>query len=721
MMHIRALHSHQIIHISIIAILIILGMFKWQYAILTEQQGGVDMADQLMIYDALSQDYIPYVDSEYPGTLAETTYRFKLTLTSIAPGSILEIAKPQLASVHITSKSLDDTVTNDIYLGRDYDFKDQIIQYRNLATALKPTPEASTLYLDVETNTYLQLPLFLWSQESFMNHVFMEQLLTGLFYGMILVMILYNAFLGVFLKDIRYLYYVLLLLSYMGLQMVWDGTGYVYLWPNHAQWDRLANPLFINLSALFLLAFTASFLRVKEMKNKLHILYKGITAFSILSTFVILLIPSNLTIYLAMFIALLTVIFIVMTLIATKLQRPAEIIFLSAFELFIIGNLLNIFAGFGLLPYTFYTHLAPKAGFILLIVLASLALGDRLREAEIQKGLLSERANVLKELQELGTSIVSSNDVSKVARNVIDKFTELSGHSTGHLLLLEDGNDTDLICYYGNGTSWPISLSNSELSYLLEQLRDPHIKQLDNDHFEYLNLGKKVSLLLVPLMNLDMPIGAILLSEQQVAINPPENMRLLSDYATQVTMIIGNIKIHEEILKHAHTDELTNVHNRRGIFSILKKYYEDRYKHMPLSLLMIDIDNFKKFNDTYGHTTGDELLRMVSSTMDQYFHGIGEVGRYGGEEFIVILPNISVQNALKHAEKIRSIIADQHYIDTHSRSLKVTVSIGVSSRHSLADGAYEVCDRADQGLYEAKEKGKNQVVNFHITGHPLIP
>jgi len=163
----------------------------------------------------------------------------------------------------------------------------------------------------------------------------------------------------------------------------------------------------------------------------------------------------------------------------------------------------------------------------------------------------------------------------------------------------------------------------------------------------------------------------------------------------------------------ATKDQLTGVFNRRSLEEALGREVIRAIRHnLPLSAIMLDIDNFKEYNDKYGHFQGDNALKTVTRVVELNTRGDDFVARYGGEEFIVILPNTKITQAAKLAERIRTKVASA-IISATREDLpkgfeKVTVSIGVAQ---LSEGGVkEMLDGADQALYEAKRQGKNKVV-----------
>jgi len=161
-------------------------------------------------------------------------------------------------------------------------------------------------------------------------------------------------------------------------------------------------------------------------------------------------------------------------------------------------------------------------------------------------------------------------------------------------------------------------------------------------------------------------------------------------------------------------DGLTNIYNRRGLDKFFSMHWNNclRYR-LPYSVMMIDIDEFKNYNDNYGHLQGDEVIKSVASAMEKsLFRSEDLVGRYGGEEFLVVMPNVDIQGAEVVAERImdeiRSLDIKHEFASGRGR---VTVSIGVATLTPKPDiKPQELIDLADQKMYNAKRNGRNQFV-----------
>jgi len=177
-------------------------------------------------------------------------------------------------------------------------------------------------------------------------------------------------------------------------------------------------------------------------------------------------------------------------------------------------------------------------------------------------------------------------------------------------------------------------------------------------------------------------------------------------------------KAYKTIKKQAEFDALTGIPNRRSFTeSILKEYKRSQRDQQPLSILMCDVDNFKAYNDTYGHSSGDLCLKKVARMIKTSLERPGDFcARYGGEEFVVLLPNTAFDGAMHIAEIIRSNIEKMEI--PHKNSLHaqiVTLSLGVATLETTATISHEeLIKHADVALYKAKEQGRNQVQSFEV-------
>lgn len=189
-----------------------------------------------------------------------------------------------------------------------------------------------------------------------------------------------------------------------------------------------------------------------------------------------------------------------------------------------------------------------------------------------------------------------------------------------------------------------------------------------------------------------------------------KNTSHLQARITNSSDVIEHLKLElEHATSLAKTDTLTGIANRRGYEEMINDQLAlSNSEKQSFAMLILDIDHFKKINDSYGHLVGDSVLRYIARLLQSETKGQDSLARIGGEEFVILLNNISYDNAIIFAEKIRRMIADKAFkAKSHSNTLKLSVSIGVAS-YKAGEGKDEIFERADLALYQAKTNGRNQ-------------
>jgi len=196
-----------------------------------------------------------------------------------------------------------------------------------------------------------------------------------------------------------------------------------------------------------------------------------------------------------------------------------------------------------------------------------------------------------------------------------------------------------------------------------------------------------------------------------VADNDREKVTIL---ANQFALALQRISLYAEVERLAMTDSLTEIHTRRYVLQRLdEELLRAQARQAVLSLLMIDVDHFKAINDHYGHLTGDFVLKEIGRLIRENIREIDICGRYGGEEFCVVLPDTNEEGASFAAERIRLAIEKQK-IQAYDALLQVTVSAGCSTFPLDGKELTDLVDRADWALYKAKKEGRNRVYSATV-------
>jgi diguanylate cyclase (GGDEF)-like protein len=220
----------------------------------------------------------------------------------------------------------------------------------------------------------------------------------------------------------------------------------------------------------------------------------------------------------------------------------------------------------------------------------------------------------------------------------------------------------------------------------------------------------------VPLIMFDQVVGVISMQNFKPNAYSADQVRLLETIATQAAVMVQNARVYEQMRQMAITDSVTQLFTRRH-FSLMghnEIERSQRYKRTA-SVLMVDIDRFKRVNDTYGHLTGDIVLQTVARLCSQALRATDIVGRWGGEEFTIVLPEADREGALMIAERIRRMVEECTIQLADGRIIQVTVSLGVSTLTPTCCDLESLVDCADRAMYAAKQAGRNQVKVYDDT------
>jgi diguanylate cyclase len=213
-----------------------------------------------------------------------------------------------------------------------------------------------------------------------------------------------------------------------------------------------------------------------------------------------------------------------------------------------------------------------------------------------------------------------------------------------------------------------------------------------------------------PLATLKSVVAEVLVDTRRME---EQNLQLesqLRESSDQVAQLRANL---ETVRREAQTDALTGIANRKELDRTLRQAIEEAHRtSQPLSLLMLDIDHFKQFNDNHGHQIGDQVLKLVARTLRESTKGRDLPARYGGEEFAIVLPMTAAENAMVVAEHVRKAVASKKIYrrSTEQNLGSITMSIGAATLRE-GEAMSELVHRADKALYRAKKNGRNRSVS----------
>jgi diguanylate cyclase (GGDEF)-like protein len=207
-------------------------------------------------------------------------------------------------------------------------------------------------------------------------------------------------------------------------------------------------------------------------------------------------------------------------------------------------------------------------------------------------------------------------------------------------------------------------------------------------------------------------LGWVKVSSTSAHYFDPEIRKSIEGYVSVTAAVVANLRLGELNKLLSLTDPLTKLYNRR----FLEEYFdrqvaEANRRQKPFVVIFLDIDQFKLVNDTYGHETGDKVLATIARTIRKSLRQVDLMVRYGGEEFIIVLPDTDIEGGITVAEKIRQTTAATRIELETGETIFLTVSLGVTSYPPDSNlNVEEIIQRADEAMYQAKLMGKNQVV-----------
>ncbi len=345
---------------------------------------------------------------------------------------------------------------------------------------------------------------------------------------------------------------------------------------------------------------------------------------------------------------------------------------------------------------------------------------------------LAQQKKITQSISDLSATVGPPLYLNQLHENILDQAVRLLQVEQGSLMMLDERknelsvkamkgmNRTLLEIFHvrpGEGIAGQVYQNGNPL--LVKNLvQDPRILQKPKPRY------KTPSFISVPLKLRDRTIGVINLADKITGhAFSEQDLQLMVAMGGYISIAIERSELYEKIedlKKISITDPLTDLLNRRYFQERLLEEIERTRRHqIPFSLVIMDIDNFKAFNDTYGHPGGDEVLKFLSRSIRQYVRAIDVASRYGGEEFTIIFPQTHKEDARIIADRLcKGIEKDQISQKKFPGSGNLTVSIGLASFPDDAKTAEDLIRNADRALYQAKMQGKNRVTVFNKDAFP---
>jgi len=539
---------------------------------------------------------------------------------------LLELSYPVLDDVRITVIDADSMqVVSEITLGDKLEFSERAIIHRHFMVPLSIAANKKEIwYVRIQTSSAMQVPMSLWEERDFFIQDQSRMMGLGLYYGIMFIMVLYNLFVFVSVREANYLYYVFYVASMAGFLASLQGLSFQYLWPTATSWNDSVIVILLACVVLFASIFTRNFLFLAQDKNRINHCFSIVIALSVLIIVLANFFPYHLMIKLIIPVAVVGISLMIYSGIMRWNQGYSSARYYTiAWSSMLLGGVILALNKFTIIPRNFFTENAVQFGSAMEVILLSFALADRLNQEK-------------KERYEAQVSALESERLANAAQ----------AEALVHEREAREAQDRAL-----------------------------EIQRKANETLE------------------------VKVKERTTELE----------------------RANEKLAHLSTTDGLTGLRNRRYFDEIITREFQRAIREQEtLSILMLDIDLFKKVNDVHGHQAGDEVLIGVSQVLAKILNRKTDlVARYGGEEFAIILPNTDLAGAYRVAEIARLEIERRiHHFD--QVEISVTVSIGLMGDRPRNKDNYEQWMKyADDALYKAKASGRNQVLVAEVCKHFL--
>lgn len=343
-----------------------------------------------------------------------------------------------------------------------------------------------------------------------------------------------------------------------------------------------------------------------------------------------------------------------------------------------------------------YTSISKEAFLIFKIILNQVKLYVLNRVLNIQMSFNVNFYNSMKNIAKIIENQYELNYIIPIIGEMIDRF--IPNHLV-YVYLKDKNSKFNLI--------WPGKCRNESFVSLFSSLNS------ENDYI--LCENKKTAIF--PLVSDNNVLGAIVASSVFSEF-PKQDIEYLLQLVKQSSTTIHRANLYSEILKHATLDALTGLNNRRQFeIRLGQEVATAKRKNKNLCCIMLDIDHFKKINDTYGHLAGDCVLKQLGKLIESQLREYDIASRYGGEEFCILLPYTTVEEAKFVSERLRKKVESFNFdissLELEQKTINATISVGLAEYdRQKIEKAYQLYKNADAALYEAKESGRNKVVVF---------
>ncbi|MCV2402415.1 diguanylate cyclase [Marinomonas sp. C2222] len=600
-----------------------------------------------------------------------------------------------------------------ISTGSSRPFSTRAYKNRNFVFPLL-IPEGSKyeVYFRIASQNTMILPALLWSEKAFHDNESLDYSLQVVFFVMAALLMLFNSFVYIALRDISYLVYIGFSFCSVAFVASSGGLAHEFIWPRSGPWNDISQSVFSVLSPAILMLFTCSILKTKEFYPKLHLLLTVsiIAVFFVLVALSILDSPVNLV---QMYAAWSFILILVTLVFGMRHKRQSTFLFFLALLVFLIGSSIYIALTRGALPYNAFTSNSVQIGSCLEIMIFALMLGERfnrlVKEKQRDQEALIQAQNESLSVQKRLVNTLHQSE-KRLEKAVEQRTSELKGALKANRKVMEY-SPLAMLVIEGNGIC---SAANQAAQVLFYKTRNQLIgldiskEELWREKGLYTQFLKVLETKKSQAIEVSISNG---LSEERFL-----DVQLLSielDGTVKVLIQIVDLTKHKqsekELKELAFYDGLTGLKNRRSLLERLDQAIMDSHHYGHFSaLLFIDLNKFKQLNDTHGHDAGDKLLIEVAKRLKKNARQSDVVARLGGDEFIILAEGLGTEKTLasKYSNnmvgKIQEALSDVYSVGNIIHHGSASVGVTLFSGNEL--DADEILKKADLSMYEVKRQ-----------------
>ncbi|MGK0465501.1 diguanylate cyclase [Clostridium sp.] len=542
------------------------------------------------------------------------------------------------------------------------------------------------------------------------------------YFGVLLIMGLYHLWLYTFrTSDVSKLYFGALCIT-ISLRSLMIGNKYFL-----TLYDNINYTLTLKLEYLtfyaavyFMLNYIYLFLE-EDMSTKIIMFCKSFCLlFIITNIFIPPLLASKFVIVFQIYTLLLCA-YSIFVIFKSYLRKKRAIVVVGVGCLLTITiSAVSILGYLGIINTKDYSVL----GFFILILINAFILAMTQAKAYVKIEKLSkekEQYLLVDKLREITFLLNSTLNLEEVLDKLLDSLKELVPYDSASFFMEENGRYNVMAAngFENMDDIYKISINKNddklfkELSETTAPLLVSNVKE--DSRFKYFTSPSVIeSWMGIPIIFKDKMVGILTLDSSKKAIYTKYHSDIAFSFANHAAMAIENAKLYGKIKKQSRIDPLTNLYNRRSFFELANISFDKaKLSTQTISAIMMDIDDFKQINDKLGHHTGDLVLIRLAKICLETLSSNHVLGRFGGEEFIALLPSTSLIEAEIIAETLRSAIECNPLILRKSDSITITVSLGVASITPTTQNLDYLFIEADKAMYTAKQQGKNRIVSVN--------